>query len=137
NVGKVTEQGFETSIVLRPLSYIEILGSYTFLDGELEDTGAQLPGRPRNKLDIRAVLKTNIFKIYWETHYVDSIPVNPFPNSRSTDPRTTYDVGTKAEWENIFLTFEIKNLLNNLDVRDALDFPLPGRSFFVTAGTKF
>ncbi len=137
NVGKVTEQGFETSIVLRPLSYIEILGSYTFLDGELEDTGAQLPGRPRNKLDIRAVLKTNIFKIYWETHYVDSIPVTPFPNSRSTDPRTTYDVGVNAEWDNIFLTFEIKNLLNNLDVRDALDFPLPGRSFFVTAGTNF
>jgi len=137
NVGKVTEQGFETNLILRPFSFIEIFGSYTFLDGELEDTGAQLPGRPRNKFDLRAVIKTNLFKIYWETHYVDSIPVTPFVNSRSTDPRTTYDVGVNAEWNNIFLTFEIKNLLNNLDVRDALDFPLPGRTFFITAGTKF
>ena len=56
NVGKVTEQGFETSIVLRPLSYIEILGSYTFLDGELEDTGAQLPGNGKSKASLTSKL---------------------------------------------------------------------------------
>ncbi|MCK5391948.1 MAG: TonB-dependent receptor [Deltaproteobacteria bacterium] len=134
NIGNVNEQGVETSLILRPFDFLELFGAYTFLDGEVEDTGAQLPGRPRNKFDFRAVLSHSIAAVFWETHYVDSIPLNAFPNSRTTDPRTTHGIGIKGEWKGIFATFEIKNLFNNLDVRDALDFPLPGRTFFVTAG---
>ena len=134
NVGNVDEQGVETSLILRPFNFLELYSAYTFLDGEIDDTGAQLPGRPRNKFDFRAVLSHNIVALFWETHYVDSIPLSAFPNSRTTDPRTTHNIGIKGEWKNIFATFEIKNLFNNLDVRDALDFPLPGRTFFVTAG---
>ncbi|MFQ5787814.1 MAG: TonB-dependent receptor plug domain-containing protein, partial [Thermodesulfobacteriota bacterium] len=43
NVGTVTEQGIETSLIVRPFDFIELFAGYTFLDGELEDTGAQLP----------------------------------------------------------------------------------------------
>ncbi|MCH8013738.1 MAG: hypothetical protein IH823_02960, partial [Candidatus Dadabacteria bacterium] len=46
-------------------------------------------------------------------------------------------IGVKGEWKSIYATFEVKNLFNNLDVRDVLDFPLPGRMFFVTAGVNF
>lgn len=134
NVGNVDEQGVETSLILRPLEYIELYGAYTFLSGEIDETGAQLPGRPRNKADFRAVLGKDLASVYWETHYVDSIPLSAFPNSRTTDPRTTHNIGIKGEWRSVFATFEVKNLFNNLDVRDALDFPLPGRTFFVTAG---
>jgi hypothetical protein len=109
----------------------------TFLSGEIEETGAQLPGRPRNKADFRAVLSHSIAAVFWETHYVDSIPLSAFPNSKTTDPRTTHNIGIKGEWKSIFASFEVKNLFNNLDVRDALDFPLPGRTFFVTAGVNF
>ena len=134
NVGNVDEQGVETTLILRPFDFLELYGAYTFLDGEIDETGAQLPGRPRNKFDFRGVLSHNIVAIFWETHYVDSIPLNAFPNSKTTDPRTTHNIGVKGEWKNIFATFEVKNLFNNLDVRDALDFPLQGRTFFVTAG---
>lgn len=137
NIGDVNEQGVEASLVLRPFDFVELFAGYTFLDGEVEETGAQLPGRPRNKFDLRAVLNYNLLTLFWETHYVDSIPLSAFPNSKTTDPRTTHDIGAKAEWKKLFVTFEIKNLTNNLDVRDALDFPLPGRTYFATAGVNF
>jgi outer membrane cobalamin receptor len=137
NVGNVDEQGVETSLILRPFDFLELYAAYTFLDGEIDDTGAQLPGRPRNKLDFRGVLSRNIVALFWETHYVDSIPLSAFPNSKTTDPRTTHNIGVKGEWKSIYATFEVKNLFNNLDVRDVLDFPLPGRMFFVTAGVNF
>ncbi len=137
NVGNAKEQGIETSLVVRPFDFVELFAGYTFLDGELEDTGAQLPGRPRNKFDLRAVLKQRFVQLFWETHYVDKIPLTPFPNSQTTDARTTFDVGATAEWWKVFLTFEVKNLFNDLNVRDALDFPLPGRTVFVKAGINF
>jgi outer membrane cobalamin receptor len=137
NVGNAKEQGIETSLVVRPFDFIELFAGYTFLDGELDETGAQLPGRPRNKLDLRAVLKQRYVKLFWETHYLDKIPLTPFPDSKTTDARTTFDVGATGEWWKLFLTVEVKNLFNNLDVRDALDFPLPGRTVFVKAGINF
>jgi vitamin B12 transporter len=137
NIGEVDEQGVETSLVVRPWDFLELFAGYTFLDGKVEDTGSQLPGRPRNKFDLRAVLTHDPLTLFFETHYVDDIPLSAFPNARTTDARTTYDIGAKTRWRKLFLTFEIKNLLNDLDVRDALDFPLPGRTFFVTAGVNY
>ncbi len=137
NLRKVDEQGVETSLLLKPTDYFNLFAGYTFLDGEIQDTGAQLPGRPRNKFDLRAVLSHKDLSLYGEVHYVDSIPLSPFPNSKTTDPRTTFDIGAKGKWKKMFLTVEVKNLFNNLDVRDALDFPLPGRTVFATAGMEF
>lgn len=134
NVGDVFQQGIESQLVLKPYSFFEIYAGYTLLDGEVEDTGAQLPGRPKNKFDLRLVLKNEWFKTFWETKYVDEIPLSFFPDSSSTDSRITHDIGFKANWKNYFATFEVKNLFDNLDVRDALDFPLPGRTVFFTAG---
>ena len=137
NVGEVTQQGIETSIVLRPINFIELFAGYTFLDGKLEDTGAQLPGRPRNKFDLRGVFKYRFLKLFWETHFVGKIPLTPFPNSATTDASTVSNVGGTVEWKQVFATLETKNVFNNLDVQDALDFPLPGRTIFFTAGVKF
>ncbi len=137
NVGKVTQQGIETSIVLRPINFIELFAGYTFLDGELEDTGAQLPGRPRNKFDLRGVFKYRFLKLYWETHFIGKIPLTPFPNSITTDASTVSNVGGTLEWKYLFATLEAKNVFNDLDVQDALDFPLPGRAIFFTAGVNF
>ncbi|MGH7884505.1 MAG: TonB-dependent receptor plug domain-containing protein, partial [Thermodesulfobacteriota bacterium] len=137
NIGEVTQQGIESLLILKPLSFFELFAAYTFLDGEVEDTGAQLPGRPKNKLDLRGVLKYRNFETFWETKFVDEIPLTPFPDSTSTDSRTTHDIGVKTAWKSYFATIEIKNLFNNLNVRDALDFPLPGRTLFFTAGVKF
>lgn len=137
NVGNATEQGIETSLILRPLSFIELFAGYTFLDGKLEATGAQLPGRPKNKFDLRGVLKLRFFTLFWETHFLGKIPLTPFPNSATTDASTVDNVGGTVEWKNVFLTLEIKNVFNNLDVRNAFDFPLPGRTVFVKAGLKF
>jgi vitamin B12 transporter len=137
NVGKVKQQGIETSLIFKPFHFLELFAGYTFLDGELKDTGAQLPGRPRNKFNFRGVLKHRYLSLFWETHFVDKIPLTVFPDSSTTKKRTTHDVGIKAEWKKSFFTLESKNVFNNLEVRDAFDFPLPGRTIFFTAGFKF
>lgn len=137
NVGDVTQQGIETSIIYKPVEFLDIFAAYTFLDGEIEDTGAQLPGRPKNKFDLRAVFKYSYIDLFWETHFVDNIPLSPFRDSRTTDSRTVHDTGAKINWDKYFLTFEIKNIFDNLDVRDSYDFPLPGRSIYFTAGINY
>ncbi|MGI9534216.1 MAG: TonB-dependent receptor plug domain-containing protein [Thermodesulfobacteriota bacterium] len=134
NVGKTFENGIESTIIFNPTEYLSIYGAYTFLDGTLDDTGAQLPGRPRNQFDISAAFEKYNFKFYSETHFVDKIPLTVFKNSRTTDARITFDAGIKYSWKKYYANLESKNLFNNLDVRDAFDFPLPGRTVFFTLG---
>ncbi len=136
NIGLVVEQGLEAELALRPAEFLGVTASYTFLDGEARDTGAQLPGRARNTFDLRAELDHTPFRLYWETHFVDEIPLTPFPGSRTTEARTTHDVGLRLEWRKWYVTAEVKNLLDNKNVRDAFDFPLPGVQWYVTAGMK-
>ncbi|MGI9553646.1 MAG: TonB-dependent receptor plug domain-containing protein [Thermodesulfobacteriota bacterium] len=134
NVGKTFENGIESTIIFNPTDYLSLYGAYTFLDGTLDDTGAQLPGRPRNQFDIRVVLEKYNFKLYSEAHFVDKIPLTVFQNSRTTDARVTFDAGIKYSWKKYYANLESKNLFNNLNVRDAFDFPLPGRTVFLTLG---
>lgn len=137
NVGDVNQQGIEANLILKPFNFLDIFAGYTFLDGEIRDTNAQLPGRARNKFDFRAVGQYKNAAIFWESHFVDEISLTAFKNSRTTEPRTNHDLGGKIEWKKFFTTLEIKNLFDNKEVRDAFDFPLPGRTFFVTAGIKY
>ncbi len=137
NIGEVTEQGIEASLVARPFVFFQLNASYTLLDGEVEDTGAQLPGRAENVFDLRAVLTHPNFKLFWEVHFVDEIPFTPFPNSATTKARTTHDLGAQIGWGGVFVTAEIKNLFDNRKVRDAFDFPLPGIQVFFSGGIKF
>ena len=137
NVGDLTQQGIEANLVLKPFNFLELFAGYTLIDGKIEDTNSQLPGRPKNKFDLRSVLKYKFTSIYWESHFVDKIPLTVFENSRKTDSRTTHDIGIKTEWKKFFTSFEIKNLFDNEDVRDAFDFPLPGRTFYITAGINY
>lgn len=134
NVGKVFENGIESTLIYNPTEYLSFYAAYTFLDGELKDTGGQLPGRPKNQFDIRAVFGKYNTKVYAEAHYLDKIPLSVFQNSRTTDARVTFDAGIKYSWKRYYANLESKNLFNNLNVRDAFDFPLPGRTVFFTIG---
>lgn len=137
NVGDVFENGIESTLVFNPTNFLSIYAAYTFIDGELEETGSQLPGRPKNQFDLRTVFEERNIKFYLEAHFVDQIPLTVFKNSRKTESRTTYDIGVKTEWRKFFATLEAINLLDNEDVRDAFDFPLPGRTIFFTAGINY
>ena len=137
NVGDVDQQGIESSLRFTPVDFLELYSAYTYLDGKLDDTGSQLPGRPKHKFDFRGDLGLKYASIFWESHYMDEIPLTAFPNSRTTKSRITHDIGAKSGFKGFNLTLEIKNLFNNKEVRDAFDFPLPGRSFFVTASYNF
>lgn len=137
NVGDVDEQGIETSLRFRPTNFLELYTAYTYMNGELSETGSQLPGRPKNNFDLRADLDLKYTSLFWETQYLDEIPLNAFPDPKTTESRTTHNFGIKSGLKGFNLTFEIKNLFDNKEVRDAYDFPLPGRSYFVTASYNF
>lgn len=137
NVGDVTQQGIESNLVFKPFDFLDIIAVYTYLDGEIKDTGAQLPGRPENKFDLRTVVKYSYLDLFWEAHFVDEIPLTAFENSRTTEARTVHDIGAKINLKKYFITFEAKNVFNNLDVRDSFDYPLPGRAVYFTAGINY
>lgn len=137
NIGDVDQQGLETSLRIRPTDFLELYTAYMLLDGTLDDTGAQLPGRPKHKWDFRVDADLKYASLFWESHFVDEIPLSPLQNSKTTKSRTTHDVGAKTDYKGFNVSLEIKNLFDNKEVRDAFDFPLPGRSFFVTASYNF
>lgn len=137
NLDRVAQQGVEASLVARPFPFVELYAAYTHLDGEIKDTGAQLPGRAKNLFDLRATLSIGAFKLYWESHFVDKIPLTPFQDSPSTEARWTHDAGAGFDLKRGFFTASAKNVFNNLRVRDAFDFPLPGLQVYATAGLKF
>lgn len=137
NIGDVDQQGLETSLRIRPTDFLELYTAYMLLDGTLDDTGAQMPGRPKHKWDFRVDADLKYASLFWESHFVDEIPLSPLQNSKTTKSRTTHDVGAKTDYKGFNVSLEIKNLFDNKEVRDAFDFPLPGRSFFVTASYNF
>jgi outer membrane receptor protein involved in Fe transport len=75
NVGDADQQGIETSLRIRPTDFLELYTAYTLLDGTLDDTGAQLPGRPKHKFDFRGDLDLRYASIFWESHFTDEIPL--------------------------------------------------------------
>lgn len=144
NTGPVDAWGVEMDTEYRPWKPLFLSANYTFLDAVSEETGKQLEGRPRHTVNFKASLQDERGEIYTEVQYLSAIPVR----STSTgtifvNQRAVLDVGAtanlaelpwlrRAGWlEKLTLSVEVKNV-NDASVYDALNFPLPGRMFFVT-----
>lgn len=144
NTGPVDAWGVEVDTEYRPWKPLFLAVNYTFLDATSEETGKQLEGRPRHTVNFKVSLQDKIGEIYTEVQYLSAIPVR----STSTgaiyvNERAVLDVGvtanfaalpyvSRAAWlQKLTLSLEVKNV-NDASVYDSLNFPLPGRMFFVT-----
>lgn len=136
NVDSARIRGHEVSFRIAPLEWLEFDANYTYQDAENraeENTGKQLPLRPRDEAYARVQFRRDGRKIYYEFNFVGSNYTTPDNFQRShVDSREIHTVG--AQWqplELLSLGFEARNLGNDR-AEDVGNYPLPGRSFFGT-----
>ncbi|HKY64356.1 MAG TPA: TonB-dependent receptor [bacterium] len=135
NTGPATAQGLEASLALKPLSFLEITGNYTFLDAELNGSGNQLPGRPRHLANGRVEFSWKYGGFFAEVQYIDKLPID-FSNTRFIVGKALVDVGGTFKWkDHYFLTVQGKNV-GNVQTLDSVGFPLPRASVYLSFGYK-
>ena len=135
NTNDLVTQGIETNLTVRPVSFLELKGNYTFLDSSFESSSAQLPGRPRHKINGSIELSNAWGALFAEVNWVDDLPID-FANTTFIKNRTLVDVGGTLKFKKFyFLTVQVKNV-SNVSTLDARGFPLPGIQAYVTVGYK-
>lgn len=135
NTGPVTSQGMEASLQLKPHPWITLSGNYTLTLAQLNNTGAQLPGRPRHLANGQLRLDWDYAAFFARVQYIDDLPLD-FANTKFIRARALVDVGATFKWKNHwFVTVEGKNI-GNVQTLDSLGFPLPRAQVYASVGYK-
>ncbi|GAB6061691.1 TonB-dependent receptor plug domain-containing protein [Deferrisoma palaeochoriense] len=141
NVSSAWVWGVETAWSLEVANRLAVSGNYTFQHTENTSDipyyrGNQLPGRPEhelfNRLELLLPLGLKAFHEFsWTSgNYLDAA------NFERADIRRIHNLGLSARpTGTLTVTFEAKNLTDE-QVSDALGFPLPGRSYYVTVSAQ-
>ena len=147
NIGDVSIWGAEVDCEARPWDFLSLMANYIYLDAEVEETGKQMPGRPRHTVNVRGSLEGLLGDLYAELQYTSEIPIT-LTGTRRIGWRTVVNLGVRLNllalprlerWkgiESLSLALDVKNV-GNVFFKDVLDFPLPGRAFFGTLQASF
>jgi len=139
NFSSARAQGEEVLLHLSLLEHFTLDANYTHQETtNLEEQyfGNRLPLRPDDEVYARVEVHSTLGKIYTEFNYVDGNSITP-SNFEVISSRDTYNVGFVANvrpW--LAIGFEVDNITDN-EVRDLLDFPLPGRSYIGSITARF
>jgi iron complex outermembrane receptor protein len=142
NSMRALARGLEVEAALapvRPLAGFSLSGSYTLLETRiLEGTkgtlGNELPHRARHRLYARASLAPDPFEAHAELHlvgrqYADASALEAIPRA------TTWNAGAAlrvARRPSLHVHLEVRNLLDDRTLQDALGNPLPSRTVLLT-----
>jgi iron complex outermembrane receptor protein len=141
NIDSARLQGLELSWGLNLGSHLGVSGNYTLQDTENTSeipylNGNDLPGRPRHTLFQRVELFNRLVKFFYEYHYLSRNYIDQ-ANLEEVDGRNIHNLGlTLYPLAGLSLTVEVKNL-SDQQISDVLGYPLPGRSYLVSALYKF
>ena len=139
--------GAEMDCEARPWEFLSLMTNYIYLDAEVEETGMQMPGRPRHTVNARGSVEGLLGDLYAELQYTSEIPIVP-DGSRRIGWRTIVNLGARLNllslpglerWkgvESLSLGLDVKNV-GNVYFKDILGLPLPGRAFFGTIQASF
>jgi len=129
-------QGVELQGSLDPIKYIHIDANYTWLDAHYSGSTRRLPGRPRHKINARVEGRIKPVTIFGELQYIGEYPVNT-ANTVILSGQTVIDTGITLTFAKYFFaTAEVKNIAN-VQIHDAVGFPLPRRSYWVSVGANY
>lgn len=135
NSGPVTAQGFEGTVKLYPVRFLELTGNYTFLDAVVDASGNQLPGRPRHMANGRIEFNWKYGSLFSQVQYIDRLFLD-FSNTRFLSQRAIVDVGGTFKWkEKYFVTLQGKNI-GNVQAFDSVGYPLPRAQVYFSFGYK-
>jgi iron complex outermembrane receptor protein len=132
-------RGVEVQGSLRLADRLELSASYTHLDSEVDDTGTELPHRPRNRLFAGASVDVGPTRLWAEILHEDEVLLSWVGNLRAEEA-TQIDVGITLRLaellplprlaQSLALGLEWINVNDEKRV-DSLGFPLPGRTWIV------
>lgn len=141
NIDSARLEGIESSWGLNLGAHLGLVGNYTFQDTENTSdisyySGNELPGRPRHTLFQRVEVFNRFAKLFYEYRYLSSNYLNEY-NNEKVGSRNIHNLGlTLYPLAGLSLTMEAKNL-SDQQISDVLGYPLPGRSYLVSALYKF
>jgi vitamin B12 transporter len=136
NTFAVDIQGIELQGSLDPIKYLHIDANYTWLDAHYSGTNRRLPGRPKHKINARIEGRIKPVTVFSEIQYIGSYPINT-ANTVTLSGQTVVDAGTTLTFgKYFFATVEVKNVAN-VQIHDAVGFPLPRRSYWVAVGANY
>src|SRR5262249_62087655 len=98
--------------------------------------GRQLVGRPEHEVFARLEGTRFGGRVFYEFEYTSGNYLDR-PNREPVGPRRIHNLGAGRSFARdlLRLTAELRNLSND-QVEDAAGYPLPGRTFAITAGGK-
>ncbi len=135
NTNEVRAQGAELAFTFTPWEHLDITGNYTYLHATLQSTGQQLPGRPKQKANVTLTLKNKWGSIYGTLQFIDDLPIN-FSGTTFLKKRAQVNVGGSLNFlEYWHFAIEVKDI-NNIQMLDAVGFPLPRLSAFASLGVR-
>ncbi len=135
NTDAVHAQGLEFATSLQFGEHVVFDANYTFLDAHIVSNDAQLPGRPRHKVNSRLTLKNKWGSLYANLQYIDRMPID-YDNTTFLGSRAQLDIGcTLNVLKRYYMGVEVKDV-NNAQMIDARGFPLPRLSAFGTFGVR-
>jgi outer membrane cobalamin receptor len=142
NSSEAVVRGVEVEGALAPirrLAGLSLSASYTLLDtrilrGLAQEVGNELPHRARHRLYARASIAPEPLEAHAELHHVgsqaaDSQAVGRIPAAR------TWNAGVSLRlWRRplVRVNAEVRNLLDDRTLQDAIGNPLPSRTVFIT-----
>jgi iron complex outermembrane receptor protein len=147
NTGDVEMWGAEVDWEARPWDFLSLMVNYLFLDAQVQETGEQMPGRPRHTVNARGSFEGLYGDIYAELQYMSAIPVTA-SGEVMLGWRTVVDLGARLNLlalpglrglralESFSVGLDVKNV-GDVSVKDVRGLPLPGRGFFGTIQATF
>jgi iron complex outermembrane recepter protein len=156
NISAASVTGQEVSLAFRLWERVGIAANYTHQNAIDESNvafrrGNQLPGRPAHEAYLHVELPWNsahplpvgaLGARLWPGRVWGDVNIiaDNFLNTANTElvpQRNLFSLGFEVRpLEPLRVSFEVRNLTND-QTRDALDFPLPGRSFYTTVSWGF
>jgi iron complex outermembrane receptor protein len=141
NIGSASIEGCELSASLGMPGSIVLSANYSYLRGKDTSpipyyTGNDLPGRPAHEAFASLTLLKRRWDASYELHFIGSNYLDR-ANMEEVSARTLHNliIGLKLPRHGMSLSLEGCNLGDDR-TQDVSGFPLPGRSFYITARWK-